>query len=315
MKKRIRQQQNHKSRADYSQLLQNFLEDKRLSGLSEATLKGYRYSVDYLLAYLNGQEITEETYKRYISSMMDKGISLNSVNHYIRCDRAFLYWAMDVEAIPEFQIKTVRVQETIKEVYSPEELGRLIEQPKMKDGFTEWRTWAIINFILGTAARESTVCYMRMGDVSFADRTVVFRHLKNKRVQILPLSEALERVLKKYISMWRYDATETDFLFPSVYGEQLTDNALKHAQKKYNNRRGVTKTSVHLLRHSFVKNWCLAGGNLFKLQRVLGHSTLTMTQHYANLYSSDLQGDFNEYAVLDKLQQKQRKTVKRKNIR
>ena len=76
-------------------------------------------------------------------------------------------------------------------------------------------------------------------------------------------------------------------------------NALKHSQSRYNRSRGVEKTSVHLLRHSFVKNWCMSGGNVFKLQKVLGHSTLTMTQHYANLYSNDLREGFDNYAALD----------------
>ena len=129
---------------------------------------------------------------------------------------------------------------------------------------------------------------MQMQDISFDDRTITFRHLKNKHVQLLPMSEALASCLKKYISLWRQDAAETAYLFPSFYDEQLSTNALKHSQARYNRSRGVEKTSVHLLRNSFVKNGCMSGGNVFKLQKVLGHSTLTMTQHYANLYSNDL---------------------------
>ena len=74
-----------------------------------------------------------------------------------------------------------------------------------------------------------------------------------KHVQLLPMSEALASCLKKYISLWRQDADETAYLFPSFYDEQLSTNALKHSQARYNRSRGVEKTSVHLLRHSFVK--------------------------------------------------------------
>ena len=31
-----------------------------------------------------------------------------------------------------------------------------------EDSFVVWRSWAIINFILGTAAREATVCEMQI---------------------------------------------------------------------------------------------------------------------------------------------------------
>jgi hypothetical protein len=38
----------------------------------------------------------------------------------------------------------------------------LIQPPKRKDSFVIWCSWAIINFILGTAAREATVCQMQI---------------------------------------------------------------------------------------------------------------------------------------------------------
>ena len=60
----------------------------------------------------------------------------------------------------------------------------------------------------------------------------------------------------------------------------------------------------------------MSGDNVFKLQKALGHSTLTMTQHYANLYSNDLREGFDSHAALDGLQKKRRtaitKTAKRR---
>ncbi len=107
---------------------------------------------------------------------------------------------MEQDEIAPFKIKMVKAQETIKDVYTQGELCALIQPPKREDSFVVWRrSWAIINFILGTAAREATVCEMQMQDVSFDDRTITFRHLKNKHVQLLPMSEALASCLKKYI--------------------------------------------------------------------------------------------------------------------
>lgn len=291
-----------KSAVRFDNLKQDFLDDKKYSGTAEATLNGYRYDITRFLKFLSDEQlaVNEAGFKRYVIHLTDSGMTANSVNHYIRSVKVFLYWCMEQDEIAPFKIKMVKAQETIKDVYTQEELCALIQPPKREDSFVVWRSWAIINFILGTAAREATVCEMQMQDISFDDRTITFRHLKNKHVQLLPMSEALASCLKKYISLWRQDADETAYLFPSFYDEPLSTNALKHSQARYNRSRGVEKTSVHLLRHSFVKNWCMSGGNVFKLQKVLGHSTLTMTQHYANLYSNDLREGFDSHAALDR---------------
>ena len=162
-------------------LKQDFLDDKKYSGTAEATLNGYRYDITRFLKFLSDEQlaVNEAGFKRYVIHLTDSGMTANSVNHYIRSVKVFLYWCMEQDEIAPFKIKMVKAQETIKDVYTQEELCALIQPPKREDSFVIWRSWAIINFILGTAAREATVCEMQMQDVSFDDRTITFRHLKN----------------------------------------------------------------------------------------------------------------------------------------
>ena len=131
------------------------------------------------MKFLSDEQLTvnEAGFKRYIIHLTDSGMTANSVNHYIRSVKVFLYWCMEQDEIAPFKIKMVKAQETIKDVYTQEELCALIQPPKREDSFVIWRSWAIINFILGTAAREATVCEMQMQDISFDDRTITFRHL------------------------------------------------------------------------------------------------------------------------------------------
>ncbi|MGN0708407.1 MAG: tyrosine-type recombinase/integrase [Faecalibacterium sp.] len=297
----------------YDSLKQDFLDEKKYSGLSAASLRNYEYDLKLFLDFLkeNSLPLNEQGFKKFCAHLMDSDMTTSSVNHYLRSVRAFLYWAMEHNEVSAFRIKLIRAEDTVKDVYTQEELAALIRPPKATDSFVTWRSWAITNFILGTAAREATVCQIQMRDISFDEKIVVFRHLKNKHVQILPMSDALYSCLRKYTSLWRQNALLEDFLFVSYYNEPLTTNALRHSQTRYNKSRGVEKTSVHLFRHCFVKNWCMEGGNVFKLQKVLGHSTLAMTQHYANLYSDDLRDDFGDYAALDSLKKREKHCIQR----
>ena len=57
--------------------------------------------------------------------------------------------------------------------------------------------------------------------------------------------------------------------------------------------------SFHTLRHNFAVNYLRAGGNVFCLQRILGHSTLEMTDRYVrNLGIEDLQAVHNKLSLL-----------------
>lgn len=95
--------------------------------------------------------------------------------------------------------------------------------------------------------------------------------------------------------MWDLDG----YLFPNKEGYKLTVNALKHAMAKHCELRGVDKTSIHGLRHSFAREWVRGGGDVFKLQKMLGHSTLDMTRKYVRLFDTDLQDGF--VSPLDKI--------------
>ena len=168
-----------KNEVRFDNLKQDFLDDKKYSGTAEATLNGYRYDITRFLKFLSDEQlaVNEAGFKRYVIRLTDSGMTANSVNHYIRSVKVFLYWCMEQDEIVPFKIKMIKAQETIKAVYTQEELCALIQPPKREDSFVVWRSWAIINFILETAAREATVCEMQMQDISFDDRTITFRHL------------------------------------------------------------------------------------------------------------------------------------------
>jgi len=94
----------------------------------------------------------------------------------------------------------------------------------------------------------------------------------------------LKEVLENYLKTWEWDID--DYLFPTYEGKQMTVSSLQSTIREYNISRKVTKTSLHLFRHTFAKNFILAGGGMVQLQMLLGHSTLEMTRRYINVYGN-----------------------------
>jgi hypothetical protein len=49
--------------------------------------------------------------------------------------------------------------------------------------------------------------------------------------------------------------------------------------------------TFHDLRHTFASRWMMRGGSLLTLSKVLGHSSLAMTQRYAHLSPDHVRGE------------------------
>lgn len=289
-------------------LIDEFLMEKKADGRSFKTIESYKGSFQKFLGSFDENmkigEVNRETIYHYKGKLVSvEELSIASINHYLRDLRTFVNWCIDRRYIEESNIKIemVKGQEEVIEVYTEEELQLLLAKPRSSESFAMWRDWAVINWILGTGNREGTIVNVKIGDVHFGRKEILIRAQKNKKPNIIPLSTKLASVLKVYIQKCLTEMGDEEYLFCNQYGEYLTPKALQQSIRKYNQKRGVERTSVHALRHTFAKNWVVNGGDVFRLQKLLGHSTLEMTRHYVNLFSADLKKDYEDFSPLDTL--------------
>lgn len=138
-----------------------------------------------------------------------------------------------------------------------------------------------------------------MKDIDFETNYVLLERTKNRKQQMIPLSRTIAMVLQEYL-IYRI-GTGDDYLFCSATGEQLTRFTFAQSIRRYNRNRGVMKTSVHLFRHTFANKWILAGGDIFRLQKILGHSSLEIVKEYVNMFNEDLKQDFDRFNPLEQM--------------
>jgi len=227
----------------------------------------------------------------------------NTLCTHMRGIRAIFKYFMKCGYIPIFTVSLPTVEETIKEVYSPEEIQLLIKKPKISDNcsFSSIRDWASVCYFLGTGNRLSTVASLKIKDIDFENGEIIIRKTKNHRQQIIPLSHELKLVLLEYLQYRKGEPD--DFLFCNAYGNQLIKESLKTCIVKYNKSRGVAKTGIHLFRHTFAKNWILNGGDEFTLQAILGHSSSAMVRVYVNMFGKDLGRNFDKFNPLENMRE------------
>ena len=155
--------------------------------------------------------------------------------------------------------------------------------------------------------RAATLRNILIKDLLLDRRIIVYRHNKNKTIQTCPLCSEMIVILKEYLKVRR--GSENDYLFPCEGDTGFTENGLRLAIVRYNKRRGVQKTSIHLFRHTFAERFLKSGGSPFELQKILGHSTLEMTKHYCRIYDFDLVKNFDNVSPLANFSKKQEKRV------
>ena len=280
--------------------------EKIAYGLSTSTIQSYYESVQRLTSFLQVDNPLLKDFEKndileFIFGLQEENVRISSINHYLRDLRAFFNWSYKEGYLNhKMEIKLIKAQEVIKETYSEEELRKLLIPP-ITSNYCEWRSWAVVNWILATGNRERTVCHVRMCDIDLQEKEIILQQTKNKKIQIIPMSSELCHVLKQFIRDFRSDAKDKDYLFCNVSGERLTENALKLSIRDYNKSREVDRTSIHAFRHTFAKHWIRNNGDVFRLQKMLGHSSLDMTRNYVNMFSSDLKEGFDNFNPLDKM--------------
>lgn len=287
--------------ATIEETFKDFLISRKTKGLAEKTLQSYQSQFQAVARHLDVKMDISMLQKTDLDTMIirmrDAGLASNSINSYTRTLKSFFSWCNE-QGITTLNIPLYKAEETVKETYSDTELAVLLKKPDIRNAtFAEYRDWVIINFLLNCGSRAATVRAIQIRDVDLDSGMVFYRHTKNRKAQVIPLCSAMVAILREYLRHRGGDAT--DFLFCTETGTQLTENGLRQSIARYNTRRGIQKTSIHLFRHTFARKYLIdCGGDAFILQKLLGHSTLAMTKHYCAIFDADLTKNYDNFSPL-----------------
>lgn len=280
---------------------EDFIIHCKSKNLSEATIKSYRDTIEYTFSkFMSLDSLTEDinstTIQKFIAYLKGTCVKDTTINSYLRMLRAVLYYFMKLGWMPEFKIQLIKADKEVIETYADSEINLLLKKPNIKKcPFVEYRNWMVCNFLLATGCRSKTLLNIKVKDIDFENSVVIYRHTKGRTQQIVPLSSTISVYLREYISYINKDG----YLFPNAYGEIMNNSTLGHNMNDYNRKRGVGKTGLHRWRHTFAKKYILNGGDIFRLQKILGHSDMTIVRNYVNMFSNDLKDNFDSVNPLE----------------
>jgi integrase/recombinase XerD len=246
------------------------------------------------------KDIKQNTVDKFVRDCKDKlDINSQTLFTYTRDLKTILYYFMRMDYVNEFKIKLPQVDKKAIETYTDAELRVLLKKPDIKKcSFVDFRDWTLINFILSTALRLNSFINIRVKDLDFENEVVYVNITKNRKPLIVPLNPTIVKILKEYLKI-RQCKDKDDFLFCNVYGKQLNKKTINGSLVRYNRARGILTTGIHRYRHTAVKRLVLANINPAFIQKLLGHSSLLITQNYINILVSDLKNEMKDFDILE----------------
>ena len=161
------------------------------------------------------------------------------------------------------------------------------------------REKALILFLADTGLRREEACALNWGDIDFASGLVAVKRGKGGKARSAVAGASARRALLAY-RRTQAEHEDTTPMFRNVDGSRLTGNALKLICRRLTERTGI-KITPHTLRRTFATLSLREGMNIFHLQALLGHASLDMVQHYAQMVDDDLLQAHKAHSPIDNL--------------
>ena len=283
-------------RSDLNRRIKYYLGAKRIDGLSERTLKNYKYNLEMFAERMNksAAKITTDDIRGYIGYLAEnRHLAETSLQTHINTLRAFFGWLHIEEKIkknPMSKIKSLKLDKKgARQALTVEELERL------RDACVTYREKALIEFLVSSGCRLSEVAQLRAADLNLADRSVQVTG-KGDKDRVVYFSVRARLMVQEY--MLRRKGGDGLFVSSKSPYESLKPRAIQRIVHILSERAGLEdRVHPHLLRHTFATHALNGGMDVTVIQRLLGHEDIATTQIYAELNEEGVRHQYNKYVA------------------
>ena len=311
---KIAKNSNKKVKECYAEYLEYCKAIGQRTGTLESKERFYKYELSKIIHEDDLiVELTKEKIEEHINYMIGQGYKGNYYQTFVIKIRAFLTYCFNRDYLRKFEVKIPTILLEKKEVYTEEEISKLLKKPNLNTCLVgDYRSWATVNFLLGTGCRSTTLLNVRVKDIKFSEDYILLAHMKTKRQATVPLSSTLKVVLREYID--NMGLKHDDILFPKLDGTIMSYDTLHQNLVNYFKHCKVKMKGINTFRNTFATMFIKNGGDIYRLKSVLIHSNIKTTERYVNLLPLEFKEDTLKYNPLDVLNKKNRKImIKRKD--
>ncbi len=244
-------------------------------------------------------QINRKTLRHFAGMLTEKGLKNSSISRKIAALKSFfkfLYTENLIDKNPSAGIKSPKKEKKLPVVIPHEKIAQAIKSIPDKN-FITVRNKLILELFYSTGLRLSELVNISMQDINSKKWTVKV-HGKGNKERLVPVGNIVASALSKYreyrIKKFGNYGNQ-DPLFLSNRGKKISRQMTQVIVKKYLEEVSEQMhLSPHVLRHSFATHMLDRGAELLAVKELLGHESLSTTQLYTHLQTSNLQSMYNK---------------------
>lgn len=314
--------------------IDRYMQDCISRGLSQKTIASYEQTLRLFQRYLSEvhgierpQQVKSEHIKAYFTYVRERGkyravsedrsalinmpqnredfgkpVSETTIANYQRNINAFfnyLYREKIISKNPTRGVKKIKPQRKVKPLLSENELAQFFRAFDVST-FHGFRDYTIARMILDTGSRIGELISIVPTDIDLRNGALLLRNTKSKKERFVYFSKKMGRNLKSWLE-YRDRYTDSIYVFPSIRGNLMDVRTVEASFRKHSRIAGV-EVQPHQLRNNFAKYYLLNGGDWATLSRILGHSSVEVTQQaYLDFSDKEVSRKYQRHSPLHNL--------------
>lgn len=288
---------------DLKQLFENCVDEWRFTTcLRPETIRGYIAVFDLFLKIMPEvveiDDLTAEMLNEYFKRIENRkrivgrntfksGVKKTTIKTHWSKLNVFFKWLKEnghLETNPLKGIKPPRVSYDDYKRLEDHEINKIYASITLhtNDQFRLRRDTLMISLLLYTGIRKGEFISLRVTDLDLNKKEITIRAETSKsgKTRTLKIHPSLFMHIKDYLNERNKRGYKTEYLITSSKEDKcLSRGGLKHWTEKIEQMSGL-KFHLHMFRHTFACKLVEANVNAFKIQKLMGHTSINMTTKY-----------------------------------
>ncbi|GGG88704.1 integrase [Polaribacter pacificus] len=255
---------------------------------------------EYLEITYGGADLIEVNYaqiRSWIVSLVDGGVSNNSINRKISSLKSFYKFLQKTSQLtvsPLLKHKALKVAKKVQVPFTMKEINEVIEVLSAEDDFKGLRNRLIVELFYSTGIRRIELVDLDLRSVDVTAKTIKVVGKRNKE-RVVPLIPSVLGTIDKYLAERAKIPSQERRLFIGEKGNKINETLVYRVINQYfSNVSSKVKKSPHILRHSFATHLLNEGADLNSVKELLGHASLASTQVYTHNSLESIKKMYNQ---------------------